>query len=179
MDMEQEIVIQAKSGSSSAFNQLVSLYSRKVYSFVYLNVRNPDDSMDLTQDVFLRFWNNLDRFDEKRPVYPWLRRIALNLCINRGKRKSGKEAGFPEHFEATSPYETAEESLLDNEKRDAVLNALEQLPDHFREILRLKHFENCSYDEMAVILEIPVGTVMSRLFNARQKLKELLKEIPV
>lgn len=177
MNMETQLIVQAQHGSNDAFSRLVTLYGKKIYYAAYSFLHNVDDAADVVQEVFLRAYKNLASFDTKRSFYPWLYRIARNLCINTVKRASHRDIGLPaeELIVSTGPDPAAE--LLRNEELVELRGALARLPEKHREIIDLKTFQDCSYSEMAEILDIPIGTVMSRLYAARLKLKELLMEV--
>jgi len=116
----------------------------------------------------------MDRFEDGRAFYPWVHRIIRNLCYNRTQNRSYRTAALPEN-EPAGTIPGPEESCLSEEASREVRAAVDRLPDLHREIIILKHFEDCSYKEIAEILGIPQGTVMSRLYNARKALKELLE----
>ena len=160
---------------NDAFSAMFRAYDRRIYFTAYRYLGSSEEAADITQEVFLRAWRNFSSYDTDRPVYPWLFRITKNLCINRAKRKSGSEAGleFPELQPGT---ESVEREVIQRESREEIRAAVLALPEKFREIIILKHYDECSYEEMAEILDIPKGTVMSRLFNARKMLKETLEE---
>ncbi|MBI9107256.1 MAG: sigma-70 family RNA polymerase sigma factor [Spirochaetales bacterium] len=157
-----------------AFSEMFRTYDRRIYLTALRFLGNRDEAADIRQEVFFRAWKHLGSLDSSRPVFPWLFRITRNLCINRLRRKSGSEAGleFPELQPGT---ESVEGEVIRCESRLEVKAAVMTLPDNFREIIILKHYDECSYDEMAEILGIPKGTVMSRLFNARKLLKQKLE----
>jgi RNA polymerase sigma-70 factor (ECF subfamily) len=159
---------------SEAFSEMFRTYDRRIYFTALRFLGNRDEAADITQEVFFRAWKNLNSLDVSRPVFPWLFRITRNLCINRVKSKSGSEAGL-EFPELQPGKDSVECDVIRNESKREIRNAVLMLPDNFREIIILKHYDECSYEEMAEILDIPKGTVMSRLFNARKLLKEKLE----
>jgi len=177
MSMETRLVALSKGGDNNAFSQLVALYGKRIYYAAYSFLHNVDDAADIVQEVFLRAYRNIGSFDTKRPFYPWLYRIAKNLCINMVRRSSRRETALPseELIASRGPDPVAE--LLKNEEMRELHRAIQTLPDKQREILNLKAFQDCSYAEMAEILDIPIGTVMSRLYTARKQLRELLMEV--
>jgi RNA polymerase sigma-70 factor (ECF subfamily) len=174
--LQYRIVLMDRMNKNEAFSSMFRSFDRRVYYTALRYLRNRDEAADITQEVFYRAWKNIDSIDPQRPVFPWLYRITKNLCINRVKRKSGSEAGL-EFPELEPGKESVENDLMRSESRDEVNRALAALPENFREIIILKHYDECSYEEMAEILDIPKGTVMSRLFNARKMLKEKLEVI--
>jgi RNA polymerase sigma-70 factor (ECF subfamily) len=142
-------------------------------------VRNHADADDLSQETFIRAYRAIGRFDEKYRFYTWVRRIAVNLCLNWLKRRNRahlvplpQSDGEAEAVDIADPRADAEGSSL---RRD-LDSALALLPTDQRTIFMLRVNEELSYNEIAELLHIPVGTVMSRLNRAREKLKELLKE---
>ncbi len=171
--MEQELIIRAQAGDEFAFSGLVRLYDRRIYQAAYSYMRNTDESKDMVQEAFLRAYRNFHRFDVSRSFYPWLHRIIKNLCLNRKASKSYQTSGLPE-FEPSSGLRGPEEEVLRMESAREIRTAVDNLPEKHREIIYLKHFQECSYQEMAEILDIPGGTVMSRLYNARKALKAVL-----
>lgn len=177
MNMEAQAIALVKGGDSDAFSQLVTLYGKRIYFAAYSFLHNVDDAADIAQEVFLRAYKNIGSFDTERPFYPWLYRIAKNLCINAAKRASRRDTALPteELIASKGPDPAAE--LLRNEEMAELHKAIEMLPEKQREIVNLKAFQDCSYAEMAEILDIPIGTVMSRLYAARSRLRELLLEV--
>jgi len=174
--VERSLVLQAKNGSQEAFTLLIRNYIQRVYRTAYAILHNADDAEDVAQETFVRAFQNIGRFDEARPIFPWLHRIARNLSLNRIERVNNRESRLPDmdYIEGRGPG--PEKSLMDSEQIEAVRRAVQRLPDAHREIIELSHFQECSYREISEILSIPIGTVMSRLYNARKKLKSLLEE---
>jgi len=173
---ERSLIVRAQTGDRDAFGILVRLYLQRVYRAAHGIVHNHDDASDIAQDTFVRAYKNLDRFDVNRPLFPWLFRIARNLCLNRIERVTKREVSLPEFDTIRSSHQTPDEVAIARDEKERVRMAVAMLPDQHREIIELSHFQECSYKEMAEILGIPIGTVMSRLYHARQKLKDLLTE---
>lgn len=171
-----KVVLMSRMKESEAFSAMFRAYDRRVYFTAYRYIGSREEAADITQEVFLRAWKHFSSIDPTRPVFPWLFRITKNLCINKSRRKSGSEAGL-EFPELQPGRESVEKEILEHESQTEIREAVLKLPEKFREIIILKHYDECSYDEMAEILDIPRGTVMSRLFNARKMLKERLEGI--
>ena len=172
---ERELIIRAKSGDSGAFSALTRVYIRRVYRAAYAVVKNHADAEDVSQETFVRAYQNIARFDETRPMFPWLYRIARNLCLNRIERVGKRETEMPEYDYFPAVDAGPEETAIASEERERIRRAVSMLPDQHRRIIELSHFQECSYREIADILDIPMGTVMSRLYHARRKLRELLE----
>lgn len=179
LDPEQDLIRRWKRGDKRAFETLVRRHMTDAFYVAYGYVGNAEDARDLSQDAFIKAYQARARFDESRPFYPWLYRILKNHCLNfvtRGRHHLSLD-DENEHREIASPAATALENLEETERRRLVRLALDRLSDDHREIIVLKNFKDHSYREIADLLGIPIGTVMSRLFYARQALRAAIEEI--
>jgi len=173
--LERSLIFRAKAGDREAFSLLIRHNIQRVYRTAYAILKNRDDAEDIAQETFVRAYQSISRFDETRPLFPWLYRIARNLCLNRIQRVTKRETELPEFDYLPDTTAGPEDTVVAAEERERVRNAVGRLPDQHRKIIELSHFQECSYREMADILDLPMGTVMSRLYNARRKLRELLE----
>jgi len=167
----------AKNGSHRAFEKLVMKYQQRIYFTVRRIVLDHDDADDIVQDTFVKTYQNLQRFDEQYPFYPWLRRIALNTTLNhqakvhRKKELLSDEQEFDQiEAEGANPLQ----EMMHHELQNKIVEALEQLPIDQRMVFVLRTNDELSYEEISEQLDISTGTVMSRLSRARAKLKEIL-----
>lgn len=174
--LEEALIERAKAGDQLAYSELVDLYLRRVYRAAYSVVRNVEDASDVAQETFVRAFRSLDRFDPNRPFYPWLYRIARNLCINLVTRRRDPEQSIDDSFGVVAEEPNPEQRAIRRELAEEVRNAVDRLPEIYRQIIELQHFQECSYAEIAEILGIPMGTVMSRLYHARRRLREMLEQ---
>ncbi len=165
-----ECVKAVLAGNTEAFSGIVERYRKRAYLMAYAIVRNEQDAYDISQEAFIRAFRHLNQFDQNRPFFPWFYRILKNRCLSfLRKRKRLAEVSIEGVFGLKSSETNRDRSRL-------VRECVEALPDTAREILNLRYFQGYSYREIADILEKPMGSVMSGLFYARQKLKELLQE---
>lgn len=172
-------------GDATAFRGLVEKYQERVYTMVYGMIRNREDARDLTQEAFVKAYRNLKGFRLESGFYTWLYRIAMNLTIDLTRsRKRRATAGFDEGIatrdETGNVHELHHEDSPSRriERRqlyEQIMSAMEQLPEDQRQVVLLRELEGLSYREIAEIMEVPEGTVMSRLFYARKKLQKLLQ----
>jgi len=179
---ETEVIAAAARGDRRAFGQLVRAYQRRAYAAAYSLVGNRDDALELSQDAFVKAFKAMKRFDLSMPFYPWLHRIVRNTSLNHLKKKKRRgesslnemmESGFDAHDPAQTPDDCASRvELLKHIQR-----AMDELTPEQQEILRLRHFMELSYGEIAASLEIPQGTVMSRLHGARKKLRTIMESL--
>lgn len=174
--MEQELLRLAKNGDKSAFSQLIRHYLPRLYSVAFSYVHNVEDAADVCQETFMRVQKNLGSYDADRAFYPWVCRILKNLCLNH-LRKARRVALDPDKIDTLpSHYKKPEDSLMEKTESENLRSALKQLPQIHSEILALKVWGCASYRDIAETLDIPIGTVMSRLHNARLGLKKILEE---
>ena len=163
---DQEAIRRCKEGDADAFRHLVDRYQSAAIGHARAILANGEDARDAAQDAFLSAYRSLARFDEGRRFYPWLYTILRNRCLTvLAERRLRPEAAVDDLEWIASSPERSPEELLHLE------GALRRLGPDEREIVMLRHFDGLSYAELAELLGIPAGTVMSRLFNARRKLR--------
>lgn len=173
---ESFLIARARRGDPGAFEEIVRLYQRRVYGVALRIVRAHDVADDVAQEAFLRAWRSLDRFDLDRPFGPWVCRIAANLAVNYVRSPRAREEGLPEgHAEAKAKAPGPLGALLDGEATRVLDAALAELPGEQRAVLVMRAVEEMSYAEIAEALGISPGTVMSRLYRAREKLAVALR----
>ncbi|HEX5132198.1 MAG TPA: RNA polymerase sigma factor [Candidatus Krumholzibacteria bacterium] len=179
LDNEAEIIAGWIRGDKRAYEALVRRHMTDAFMVAYGYAGNAEDARDLSQEAFIKAYLARGRFDPTRPFYPWFHRILRNHCLNfvqRGRRNLSIDAD-DFHREIPSPRPNALEDIESAERKRIVHAAIARLSDDHREIIVLKTFRDLSYREISEALEIPIGTVMSRLFYARQALRTLIEEI--
>ncbi len=172
---EKKLLTEAKNGDTEAFGKLVERYQRRVYTVIYRFVRNHTEADDLAQEAFIRAFKAIGRFDLRYPFSPWMYRIAINLTLNHLKKRKLPmvDTDLERKPSGNNPVSVLEQI----ETRRKVHAAIARLPLKLRQILVLRVYENWPYAQIAEVLVIPIGTVMSRLARARQAVKEELKEL--
>jgi RNA polymerase sigma-70 factor (ECF subfamily) len=166
-------VRQCLEGDPDAFRTLVERYQDRALGHAIAIIRNRDDAQDAVQDAFLNAHRALHTFDRRRVFYPWLYAILRNCCFKLLARR------HDDLVDSAARLDLLESSTLPADDRLAIERALATLSAADREIVLLRHFDGLSYAELAALLEIPVGTVMSRLFNARKRLRDGLAGAPM
>jgi RNA polymerase sigma factor (sigma-70 family) len=173
-EAEGALIRQCQAGDKDAFGRLVKQFAGRAIGAAYLLLGNRDDAMEASQDAFIRAWRNIRRFDGRSKFYTWYSAVLRNVCLSRLRRRRHPTGEMvvepPGQAESDDPSILAERS----ERTDLVRKAILQLPVKHREIIVMSHFQHMSYKEIAASLGIPIGTVMSRLHNARKALRELL-----
>ncbi len=172
---EADLLAKAQGGNLFAFEEIVKRYQRRVYGAALRIVRRHEVADDVAQEAFIRAHQALHTFDRSRPFGPWICRIAANLAINHIRSRQAREEPLPEaHLETPARGPGALDGLLDGEASAVLRSALAGLPAEQRAVFTLRVFEELSYREIADALQINVGTVMSRLSRARERLREQL-----
>ena len=184
-EQEAQIVRRVLQGDVNAFERLVTEYEKAVYAIAQRMTGNAEDAADMTQETFIKAYNSLQSFRGDSKFSVWLYRIASNVCLDFLRSRSrkptvslsveddeGEEGQLDIADESQSPELLMERGLT----RDAVRRGLDTLPPDYRQILLLREIQGLSYDEIAAVLEIEVGTVKSRIFRARKRLCAFLME---
>lgn len=184
---DTELVTRCQAGDTGAFDELVTRYRGKVYAMIYNMVKSEADAWDLSQEAFIKAWKALPKFEARSSFYTWLYRIAHNVTYDwMRKRKVQAEGEFDESVQhaadpkaKTVPFKEArpDHKLEHQELRGRIEDAIEKLSPEHRTVILLKEVDGRQYNEIAEIVGISIGTVMSRLFYARKKLQSLLKDV--
>ncbi len=178
---DRQLIDQAKAGEPAACDALARRYRRAAYLLALQMLGNRDDAMDVTQDAMLRFFSTLNSFDATRRVQPWLFTIVRNQVRDLWRQRQRRPADAIGESDAligqlAAPQPSPEADLRRQELRQRVWRALATLPADKREIIVLRDFHDLSYSDIAEVLDIPIGTVMSRLHGARRQLRARLEE---
>ncbi len=182
-EVERELLKKCRAGDWEAYEPIVRAYEGRLYGLSLGLVHNPEDARDLVQDTFVRAFKSLELYDLDRPFLAWLLSVCRNLCIDFLRRRrysyslDAEKDGQP--MQVPDPRERADRPTLDGETRSLIWEALGQLSDEHREVLVLKDMQELEYGEIAQILNIPQGTVASRVYYARRSLRETLEDMGV
>lgn len=170
----------AGQGDQEAFARLVERYTGLVYSLAIQRVGNHHDAEDLTQTVFWKVWKALPSFREEAAFSTWLYRMTANTVTDflrrRGRREAPLSLDDPDLPQTAHPGPTPTEQVQDTERREALYRAIDSLPEQARTILLLRELQGLSYEEIAAALDLPLGTVRSRLARARSALAKTLRD---
>jgi RNA polymerase sigma-70 factor (ECF subfamily) len=182
---DEQLVAAALRGDQRPFAWLVGRYEARLVNYLYRLVRSTEDAHDLAQEVFLKVYQALDRFDPQYRFSTWLFRVAQNAAIDQIRRQRLKlvsmtrespEGGEERDWDFASGDPTPYGDLRNRERGGAIQEAIDALPWEYRELILMRHFGELSYEEIATIKELPLGTVKNKLFRGRQMLKEKLGE---
>ncbi len=183
-EADQQLVERVKKGDKRAFDLLVGKYQHKVLSIVGRFVNDPDEAKDVSQEAFIKAYRALPKFRGESAFYTWIYRIAVNTAKNhlvaRGRRPPGSDvdvadAEFYDGGVVLHEITTPENQLMTDQLEALVYQALSDLPDDLRTAVTLREFDGLSYEEIAEVMDCPVGTVRSRIFRGREAIDSRIK----
>ena len=183
---DQQLVERVQQGDKNAFNLLVLKYQSKVISLISRYVRNQADVADVAQEAFIKAYRALPNFRGESAFYTWLYRIAVNTAknylVSQGRRApandvDAEDAEYYEGSDALKEFASPERLMLSDEIKKVVFETLETLPEELRMAISLRELDGMSYEDIAIIMDCPVGTVRSRIFRAREAIDKKLQPL--
>lgn len=181
-----ELVRKAKAGDGKAYDELTLLYKDVVFKIINRMVRNKQEAEDLTQEAFIKAYNSITSFNEEYAFSTWLFKIATNNCIDFFRKRKLRTHSMDETIrykddeiqqEYADPEPDVEYEIIAGEKSRMIRRAIDELPDKYRTVIQLRHQDEKSYEEIAEILDLPLGTVKARIFRAREMLNKSLRKV--
>ena len=182
---ETPVIERALRGDQKAFGELMERYHGPLYNLLYKMVRSKEETEDLVQEAFMKAFASLASFNEEFAFSTWLYKIAINNTIDHLRKKrlrtfsidkpiQSKEGELKREF--ADVHSSTDHDLLSTEKTGMITCAIEDLPEKYREVILMRHSDELSYEEIAAITKVPLGTVKARIFRAREMLKRKLKD---
>ncbi len=180
---DTDLVARAAAGDGTSFDQLVERYHRPIANFIFRMVGNYENALDLSQEVFIKVYGSLGRYNPEFKFSTWIYKIASNTAIDHLRKQSVATAplylvsGDDEEFELPIPAKgpSPERALERTERSAQIEEAISKLPPRYRELIVLRHVSELSYDEIAEVTGLPLGTVKNRIFRAREAMRGQLE----
>jgi RNA polymerase sigma-70 factor (ECF subfamily) len=178
-----DLIAAAMSGAEDGFEALVRRYQRPIAGYIFRMLGDYEASLDVSQEVFIKVYNSLSRYSSEYKFSTWLYRIAHNAAIDHMRRNSvnpqsleteGGDGAYQLQIECPKP--TPEQDRERSEWRTEINAVVKRLPGPYRELILLRHSQDLSYDEIADVTGLPLGTVKNRLFRAREMMREIFQE---
>jgi RNA polymerase sigma-70 factor (ECF subfamily) len=172
-NVDKNLVRQCLSGKKEAFDMILNKYEKLVFNVAYRMTGNFYDSEDITQTVFMKVYENLDSFNPRHKFYSWIYRICVNETLNflnKNRRSTDLDSGI------ISPDKTPEDKLNETETKEMIQDALMDMAPNYKILIILKHLQGFSYREIAYIVDLPEKKIKSRLFTARNILRDILSK---
>ena len=178
---DDSLISEAVAGNDRAYEQLVFRYQDRLIHSLEHTTDSREDALEIAQQAFIQAWRKLDTFRQESQFYSWLYRIARNVAVSRSRKNRLNSNSLEAYSDATGFEATSNAAPSDrierSEQINSVRSALSQIPEDFRQPLVLKEIDGLSYEEISQLLDIPMGTVRSRIYRARQELTERLKRL--
>jgi len=179
-DIDSELIKKAKQGNHGAFNILMSKYYPRVYASIFSFIKSKEDSEDLSQQTFIKVWQQLDSFRGDSAFFTWVYRIAINLAKNFVTSSGFKKQKINTSIEDTeidiSSYNDIELAIIHDESLEEINDYIDTLPESLKTAFVLREVEGKSYEDIAIITQTPIGTVRSRIFRARESIVEFIEK---
>lgn len=171
---DTELVQKCLNGEVGAFEEIVDRYKRLVYSVTMNMFKDKEDVYDVSQEVFLKIYKSLDKYNNEFKLSTWIARITMNHCLDILRKKRPQTVPLEKVAEASRKKDTPEERYIVSEERNELKKAIYSLPEKYRVLIILFHKQGLSYEEIVKITGEPMSIVKNRLFRARQMLREQL-----
>jgi RNA polymerase sigma-70 factor (ECF subfamily) len=183
MNIDQGILQKCKKNDKNAFAELFKFYQNYLFKLCYSYIQNEQAALDLMQEIYIKLYKNFEKYDEKYPFHPWLRRVAVNTCINEKRKQlpmvvplytGQQELNLEEQLAA------ADDTQDEVEKQDmavVIKQHINCLPEKQRMVIILRYYEDLSYEEISELMNIPLGTVKTHLYRGKNALKNLLYRV--
>lgn len=181
-----ELVRKAKQGDGKAYDELTLLYKDVVFKIIHRMVHNKQEAEDLTQEAFIKAYNSITSFNEEYAFSTWLFKIATNNCIDYFRKRKLQTHSMDQTIrykddeiqqEYADPDPDVEKEIIASEKSRMIRTAIDDLPEKYRTVIKLRHQEEKSYEEISELLDLPLGTVKARIFRAREMLNKSLRKL--
>lgn len=175
---DRDLILRARRGEIAALGELVLHTQSAVFNVCYRLMGERRDAEDMTQEVFLRAFARLDKFDIERPFLPWIRQVAANVCLNRLSAQPPDYSQLDEERDKAPVAEQPSAQIEQLQQSARLRAALLSIAPRYRLVIELRHYQDLSYEEIAQTLQLPLSAVKSDLFRARKLLAEKLKNEP-
>ena len=179
-NIDSELIKKAKKGSHGAFNILMNKYYPRVYASIFSFIKSKEDSEDLSQQTFIKVWQQLDTFRGDSAFFTWVYRIAINLAKNfvtsSGFKKQKINTSIEDAEIDISSFDDIESAVIHNESLEEISFFIDSLPESLKTAFVLRESEGKSYEDIAAITETPIGTVRSRIFRARESIVDFIEK---
>jgi len=182
MNIDKSILQRCKKNDKNAFAELFKFYQNYLFKICFSYVHNEQEALDLIQEIFIKLYKNIDKYDERYPFHPWIRRITVNTCINEKRKRSPILIPLSTDDESMNiedqlaAEQDIEQEVENHDMALIIKEHIDCLQEKQRMVIILRYYEDLSYEEIAELLHMPLGTVKTNLYRAKNALKNRLYE---
>lgn len=180
MNIDKSILIRCKKNDKNAFAELFKFYQNYLFKLCFSYVQNEQETLDMMQEIYIKLYRNFDKYDEKYPFHPWIRKVAVNTCLNEKRKKTPSIVPLNNDDEnldledQLAAEEDIEQEVEDNAMACIIKAHINCLPEKQRMVIILRYYEDLSYEEISELLNLPLGTVKTDLYRAKNALRDRL-----
>lgn len=187
MEVNKKLIEKCKEYDKYSFMKLYNMYEKYLYSLCFNYVQNPHDALDMVQEIYIKVFKNIDKFDTEMPFHPWIRKISVNTCLNFTRTIKNNVVSMNVCINDIDGEVTlgdtfvSEEDVLDEvinlETKSIIKKYLTEMPEEYRIVIVLRYYEELSYNEIAELIGRPLGTIKTEIYRAKAILKKKLEKV--
>lgn len=179
VNIDKSILKRCKQNEKDAFAELFKFYQNYLFKLCFSYVHNEQEALDMLQEIYIKLYRNISKYDDKYPFHPWIRRVAVNTCLNEKRKNTlscipldnGNDISLEEQL---ASVDDTEQEIEKHEMTLIVKKHIDSLPEKQRMVVILRYYEDLSYEEISELMKIPLGTVKTDLYRAKNALKDRL-----
>ena len=187
MEVDKKLIEKCKEYEKYSFMKLYKMYEKYLYSLCFNYVQNPHDALDLVQEIYIKVFKNIDKFDTDMPFHPWIRKISVNTCLNFTRTIKNNVISMNTSISDSDDEITLEdtflskedvlEDVINSETKNIIKRYLNEMQEEYRMVIILRYYEELSYNEIAEIIGKPLGTIKTEIYVQKQFLRRNLKKL--
>lgn len=187
MEVEKELIEKCKEYDKYSFMKLYNMYEKYLYSLCFNYVQNPHDALDMVQEIYIKIFKNINKFDTDMPFHPWIRKISVNTCLNFKRTIKNNVISMNANISHTEDEIALEdtfvskedvlEEIINSETKTIIKTYLNEMPEEYRMVILLRYYEELSYNEIAEIIGKPLGTIKTEIYRAKAILRKKLEKV--
>lgn len=182
MDIDLNLILRCKKYDKSALMELFKIYEKYLYRLCFMYSQNQEDALDLVQEIYIKVFKNINQYNEAMPFNPWIKKVAVNTCLNFKRTIKSNVISLNYQYENDNTFEeliatdyNIEDEIESKELKSIIEEKLMLIPENYRLMLALRYYDELSYNEIAELLNKPLGTVKTELYRAKVALKKHLE----
>jgi len=187
VEVDKKLIEKCKEYDKYSFMKLYKMYEKYLYSLCFNYVQNPHDALDMVQEIYIKIFKNINKFDTDMPFHPWIRKISVNTCLNFTRTIKNNVISMNANINDTedeipledtfASKENVLEEVINSETKTIIKRYLNEMPEEYRMVILLRYYEELSYNEIAEIIGKPLGTIKTEIYRAKAILRKKLEKV--